>query len=287
MQNLPQHSKVNPLAGLMRQPKLFIKLPSKGQYWPKGSISTSPNKEFAVFSMTAKDELMLKNPNSLATGQAVVNVIQSCMPDIADAWATPSIDLDAILIAIRIATYGPIMEVEATINEITDKFKINLHEILAQLNDSIRWDSVVEVNNMTLHIQPLPYNSILLAAKESVETQKIMNVVNDDDMSEERKLELFKNSFVKLTDVTLGVVAKSVYQIDTPDGSVTDPEFILEFMEQCDSEIFNAVNAKLDALANQNTIRTVKVNATPEMIAAGSKTEEEIPVVFDPNTFFA
>lgn len=287
MQNLPQQSKVNPLASLMRQPKLFIKLPSQGKYWPKGSISTSPNKDFAVFSMTAKDELMLKNPSSLATGQAVVNVIQSCMPDIANAWATPSIDLDTILIAIRIATYGPIMDVDATVNGVTELFKINLNEILDRLYANVYWDDEVVSSNIKLYIQPLPYNAVLQAAKESVETQKIMDLVNDESLTEDRKVELFKNSFSKLTDVTLNIVAKSVYQIDAPTGSVTDPEFILEFMEQCDSGVFNAVNAKLDLLTEKNTIKTVTVKSTPAMLAAGAEPEEEIPVVFDPKTFFA
>jgi hypothetical protein len=61
-------------------------------------------------SMTTKDEITLKTPDALLNGQGVVNVIESCCPAIKDAWAMPSIDVDATLIAIRIASYGNQMD---------------------------------------------------------------------------------------------------------------------------------------------------------------------------------
>ena len=84
MQNSPQ--KINPLIGMMRQPKIYIKLPSNGNYWSDGSLQLSPNGEYPVYSMTAKDELILKTPDALLNGQAVVDVIQSCLPNIINAW---------------------------------------------------------------------------------------------------------------------------------------------------------------------------------------------------------
>ena len=94
---------INPLASIMRQPKIYISLPSKGQYWPPDSLKVSDNQEYPVYSMTAKDELLLKTPDALLNGQAVVDVLESCVPNIVNAWDCPQIDLDALLIAIRIA----------------------------------------------------------------------------------------------------------------------------------------------------------------------------------------
>ena len=96
MQNSPQ--KINPLIGMMRQPKIYIKLPSNGNYWSDGSLQLSPNGEYPVYSMTAKDELILKTPDALLNGQAVVDVIQSCLPNIINAWECPQIDVDLILV---------------------------------------------------------------------------------------------------------------------------------------------------------------------------------------------
>src|SRR5210317_2475467 len=100
----------NPLQKHYRQPQLYLTLPSGGQWWPKNSIDWPTTGELAVYSMTAKDELAMKTPDALLNGQATVDVIQSCVPNIKNAWHAPSIDLDTILIAIRIATYGETME---------------------------------------------------------------------------------------------------------------------------------------------------------------------------------
>ena len=76
----------NPLANYMRQPKIYIRLPSQGKYWPDNSIIIPETGEFPVYSMTAKDELSFKTPDALMNGQAMVDVIHSCMPTIKNAF---------------------------------------------------------------------------------------------------------------------------------------------------------------------------------------------------------
>ena len=131
--------KVNPLAGYMRQPKIYIRLASGGAYWPQGSISIPENGELAVYSMTAKDELTFKTPDALMNGQAVVDVIQSCVPAIKDAWKCPNIDLDLILVAIRIATYGETMEITHRVPKIDEEVthQIDLRVLLDQLSSGV------------------------------------------------------------------------------------------------------------------------------------------------------
>ena len=108
----------NPLSGFMRQPKIYIKLPSGGEYWSKGSLEISETGEYPVYSMTAKDEMMLKIPDALISGQAIVDVVQHCMPNIKNAWSIPNLDLDVILIALRVATYGEKMNVPLNISDV-------------------------------------------------------------------------------------------------------------------------------------------------------------------------
>lgn len=55
----------NPLMGQMRQPKIYIRLPSNGEFWENGSLEQTENGEYPVFSMTAQDELKLKIPDAL------------------------------------------------------------------------------------------------------------------------------------------------------------------------------------------------------------------------------
>ena len=104
----------NPLNQYFRQPAIYIKLPSGGNYYPPGAIEMTQTGDIPVLPMTAIDEITYRTPDALFSGQAVVNVIQSCIPNIKDAWAIPSVDIDTILVAIRIATYGHNMEFATT-----------------------------------------------------------------------------------------------------------------------------------------------------------------------------
>ena len=101
----------NPLAKFFRQPAIYARLPSGGKNWPNGTINMPANSELPILPMTAIDEITYRTPDALFNGEAVTGVIQSCVPSIKNAWATPSIDLDTILVAIRIASYGHEMEI--------------------------------------------------------------------------------------------------------------------------------------------------------------------------------
>ena len=96
----------NPLKKYFRQPKIYLRLPSKGNFYPKGVLDFPESGEIPVYAMTARDELIIKTPDALINGESTVEVIKSCIPNIKDPWKMPNIDTDAILIAIRIAKIG-------------------------------------------------------------------------------------------------------------------------------------------------------------------------------------
>jgi hypothetical protein len=278
----------NPLSGFMRQPKIYIKLPSNGNYWPEGSLTVTDNKEYPVYSMTAKDELMLKVPDALMNGQAVVDVIQNCVPNITNAWNTPVIDLDVILIAIRLATYGETMDTPIKIGDLELDYSVDLNTVMDNLLDQISWNPVVSVNSdITIFVKPLSYKELTNVNIQSFETQKIMSVVNDESLSDEQKIELFQESFKKLSSYTIEAISKSIQKIDTNQGSTDDPVFISEFINNTDKEIFNAVQKHIENLNEQNKIKPLQVAVTDEMREQGVTNDIlEVPLTFDPSTFF-
>lgn len=280
----------NPLAGFMRQPKIYIRLPSGGQFWPEGSLLHTETGEFPVYSMTAKDELMLKIPDAVMSGQAVVDVIQHCVPNIKNAWHTPSIDLDAILIAIRLATYGEKMITPINLGDDYEmEYSVDLRTVLDTLMNQITWESAVSVNeDITVYVRPMNYKQISESALKTFETQKILQIANDSKMSEEEKLRAFKESFKKLTELTIGMVEGSIYKIDSSAGSTENPQHIREFIDNADKEIFNTVQNHLENLREANTLKPITVAVTEEMRERGYKGDTiDIPLVFDPSTFFA
>ena len=104
----------NPLKQYFRRPSIYLKLPSGGKYYPEGSIDLPENKEVPVYPMTAIDDITSKTPDALFNGIAVIEIIRSCVPNIKDPWQVPATDVDALLIAIRAATNGNMLDVESS-----------------------------------------------------------------------------------------------------------------------------------------------------------------------------
>jgi hypothetical protein len=285
----PVSNKVNPLASFMRQPKIYISLPSKGLYWPEGSLTIPENGQLAVYSMTAKDELTFKTPDALLNGQAVIDVIQSCIPDIKDAWKTPNIDLDTILIAIRLATYGEKMDLTHTVPNTTEEvtYQIDLRMLLDQVSNETHWDEAVVINdNLTCFVRPLTYKHITLTNMKTFETQRLMQAVNDDAISDEKKIEIFNQSFGIMTDITIELVADSISAIKTPDVVVEDTDFIKDFLQKADKEVYQKVQTHISNLKETNGIRPLKITSTPEQIELGAPETYELPITIDNSDFF-
>jgi hypothetical protein len=289
MQQAPFQPRINPLANYMRQPKIYITLPSQGEFWPKGSIEFPENGELPVFSMTARDELLFKTPDALMNGQAVVDVIQSCIPAIKDAWVAPTIDLDTILIAIRLATYGEKMpfthKVPGTIEDV--EYEIDLRMLLDQQRNNQWIEQVAISSEFIIYVKPLTYRHMTQTNIKSFETTRILNMVNDESMSDEQKLEMFNSSFNNLTKVTVDLMSSSIYKIATADGEVTDARYISEFVNNADKEIFDVVQKHLSALKDHNALKPLKFETTEEQRADGAPETYEIPINFNDSDFFA
>lgn len=287
---LVDQPQTNPLINFMRQPKIFIRLPSNGNFWAPGSLEKTETGEYPVYSMTAKDEMLLKVPDALMNGQAVVDVIQNCVPNIKNAWAVPSLDIDTILIAIRIATYGETMNTPITFNgkEMDLEYQVDLRSVLDNLYNSISWRSAVPISDeITVFVRPIDYKQMTKGAIQTFETQKIIQVANDEEISEADKIRLFKESFSKLTEVTVDMITGSIYQIDTCAGSTDNPKFIKEFIDNADKEIFNKIQDHIEGLKVANTLKPLVVQVTDEMKERGVTSNTlEIPLIFDAANFF-
>ena len=252
-------------------------------------MEISESGEYPVYSMTAKDELMLKVPDALMNGQAVVDVIQHCMPNIKNAWNIPNIDLDMILIAIRLATYGEMMTTPIKFGDDLElEYQVDLRLIMDSLMNQITWVETVPVSEeLTVFVKPLTYRQISSAAIKTFETQKLMQMVNNKEINDDDKVKMFQASFKTLSDATLSTISDSISRVDSVNGSTEDTDHIKEFVENIDKDIFNHIQKHLESLRDANAIKPMIVAVTDEMREKGITGETiEVPITFDPSTFF-
>lgn len=281
--------KMNPLMSVMRQPKVYITLPSRGRYYPEGALDPTVNGEFPVYSMTARDEIILKTPDALMNGQGVADVIQSCMPNIKDAWAIPTIDLDVILVAIRLATYGDKMTLTIKHSTMDDdmEYETSLQEILDKLQTNTTWEERLEIRpDLVIFLKPIDYKTQTHTQLTEFETQKLMSVIRDETIDEDTKLQQFKTSFERMTNRTMDVIIKAILRIESSAGTVTDTDFLEEFMKNCDREVFDKIKQRLAELNENNELKPLRIASTEEMLAKGAPEFVEIPFSFDTANFF-
>lgn len=284
----PENYEANPLKKYFRQPKVYITLPSKGKFYPQGAVEMPENGELPVYPMTAKDELTMKTPDALLNGQATVNVIQSCVPAIKNAWSMPSIDLDALLIAIRIATYGETMELTVKVPGIGEerKFDVDLRKLLNKLV-TVEYESELQIDNMVVNVRPLVYKEFTEASLKTFEEQRIFALVNDQTIPEQEKLAKFNESFVKLTDLTIKTMSKCVSKITIGDTIVTNQTHIDEFIQNADKAFYKSVVEHLDLQKEKFQIEPIRVESSEEDVEKGAPKTWTVPITFDQSNFFA
>lgn len=278
----------NPLTKFFRQPKIYLSLPSQGKYYPNNSLLKTDNNQYPVFPMTARDELTIKTPDALINGQATVDVIQSCIPNIKDAWFVPSIDLDAILVAIRIATYGEKMDLttKTPITKEEKTYQVDLRIILDQFMN-VDYESKVELEYMTINLKPLTYKEFTQNSLKTFEEQRVFALLNNNSISETEKMKKFNESFKKLTELTLNMIYQSIESIDIENETVTNTKWIEEFIKNSDKDIFQKITKHLENEKNKFTIKPLEINATIEEIEKGVPEKYEVPITFDSSNFFA
>ncbi|MBT14522.1 MAG: hypothetical protein CMO59_00820, partial [Verrucomicrobiales bacterium] len=277
MSNEQIEQQSNPLKKYYRQPKQFVKLPSNYRFYTEGSISVPESREVAVYPMTAKDEMMFKTPDALLNGQATVDVIQSCIPAIKDAWQMPSIDCDAALMSIRMATYGTKMTVPITVpkTKIEKDLELDLQTSLggilaAEYKDTFLWE------NMEIKTKPLSYAEFTKSALKSFEQARLQATVVDTKLSDEEKIAQFNVSFQKLTQLNVDMVVQTIESIRVDGQTVTDKKQIKEFVDNTSKEFFGAIMEHLEENRKRFQLAPQKVTSTEEEVKQGAPETYEV-----------
>ena len=278
----------NPLNKYFRQAAIHITLPSNGDY-PPHVITPSATGEFPVMPMTAKDEIKFKTPDALMNGQGVVDVIQSCMRNIKDAWQIKSHDIDTILIAIRIATYGETMDLQFNVPTINEQVThtINLPATLDQIRQEKIQNTITLKDGLIVETRPLTYRDMTQTSLKTFQQQKMYSSVQNSDISDEEKVKRFDESFKALTELNSKVLLKNISKVTTPEGAeVSDPEQIKEFVDNANATLITELQDELAVIRVQGSVKPLTLKATEDQIKKGAPATYQVPVTFDTANFF-
>lgn len=270
----------NPLKQYFRRPAVYIKLPSGGKGYPEGAIDMPENGELPVYPMTAIDEITSRTPDALFNGTAVVEIIKSCVPNMKDPWSISAMDMDTILVAIRTAASPGDLEIESSCPKCSNegKYGLNLGAVLSSMK-AANYDQELDVNDLKIKFKPIMFREINDAGMAQFEIQKTFAKMNSIEDEEER-VKLSQAALQSITDLTMKIVTKGIEYIKTPTTTVTNREFILDFLRNCDKTTYTTIRDHSTELKVQSEIKPLNITC----VECGNNYEQAISL--SPSDFF-
>lgn len=270
----------NPLKQYFRRPAVYIKLPSGGVGYSNDVVEIPETGELPVYPMTAIDEITARTPDALFNGTAVAELIKSCVPNIKDPWRVNSIDLDSILIGIKAASGGENLELDSTCPGCNDvsTYQVNLIGILSSLQPG-EYDAPLEIGDLKIKFKPLTYKEINDGAAAQFEVQRIfMNLETIEDLDERNAIS--HQALENITKVTMELISSAVEYIETPNATVTEKEFIFDFLQHCDRNVYLQIR-------DYNTMLKQSTEVKPlQMTCSSCELKYEQAFTLNPADFF-
>lgn len=273
----------NPLSKHFRQPAMYIKLTSEGKYWKEGSIELTATGEIPVYPMTTKDEIILRTPDALVNGSSVVQVIESCCPNIKNAWDMPSIDVDTTLIAIRIASYGNKMTMETKCPHCGEEndYDLDLRNIMSKVAMPNYDKPVITDDGLAIKLKPMSYSQVSKSGVINLEEEKLIQALANPDLDEDVRKAEYEKHMAKMIELNIENIAFCTESI-TADGQVVDNyEFIKEYYSNADASVMRKVRAQIDEYMEVANIKP------QDAVCSDCGQGFKLAVEFDYSSFFA
>lgn len=270
----------NPLQKFFRQPKVYVKLPSKGVFYEPGALHGDWS-NVPIFAMTGMDEIIMKTPDALFTGDATAKVIESCCPYIKNAKVMPSIDIDAVLIAIRIATYGSNMGISQACPKCGSEndYDIDLSKMLDYFN-GLQFVNTVKISEeISIRVRPLQYDEMSYFSIENFKLQKMLMQVSD--LADDEKQKQIDQIYNSLSELQLQLFLTSIESVQVEGASVTEKPHIEEWLRNSERDAYKHIKAKLEENKDLWNIPAQDVKC------GNCGSENQVIITLDQSNFFA
>jgi hypothetical protein len=193
--------------------------------------------------MTTLDEITMKTPDLLFSGNAVRQVFARCIPQILDVDRLLTKDVDFLLTCLRKVSYGDVMKIEYRHDCENAKAHTYDADVSMFIRASKRIDpttvasdfSVELPNGQTVKLQPVVFS-------EFVRIMQTLNAQQNDESPE------------KLKDEVLSSVAGMIVSVD----GVEDKHMIREWLEKIPPQYVALMNEKIDKASGWGTDFDVK-----------------------------
>ena len=271
----------NPLAAFFRTPGLHVRLPSAGAFLPEDEFDPTLAGDLPVYPMRAADELLLKSPDALMSGHAIVSMIKSCVPGIRDPKKISTPDLDVILLAIRAATFGDSMDIDVNCPscETENSFTCSLGGIMATSKPIPPENPVRLSDQIVVYVRPY---TLEIATRVALATfEEARKIQATEELEAQERAKIINDSYDRLSVLNTRALASSIVKVVVPGNIVSDPNHIAEFIGNTDRNSIEKIETRLKEVNQLGIDKTVPVKCEK------CDHDWKATIEFDPSSFFA
>ena len=275
----------NPLNKYFRVPKCYVKLPSGGRFYPDNFVETAANGEVAVYPLSAIDQILLKTPDAVLNGEALLKVVKNCVPGVSDVKRLVEPDINSIMVAMRIATSGNNTEFNVSCPKCQTEhaFDVDMSAIL-QTQENIKEDPVIDFNGeLRIYIRPYDFEQRNLQILNEIEEQQTLKLINGNtEIDENAKLSQLSAHIDRMSNRTFDVVSLSIQMIEivSTRERVTDRAYIGEFLKGISKDQADII---IDAIRDLNQ-KGINTKQNFSCTSCGHSWDQQLD--FDPTSFF-
>ena len=273
----------NPLEKYFRLPGVHVPLPSRGAFMPQNSIEFTLNGDIPVYPMRSADEMLLKSPDALMSGYAIEELLKSCVPAIKAPRLVSNPDLDVLLLAIRAATYGEIITFSPKCPKcaVENEAKRNLSYLLSTMTFIDPENPVRLTDDIIAYMRPYSIANASILGMASFEETRKLQALDMDSVDDMVKTGQINASMKKISDLAMEAMSDCVVKIVIPDGTVTDKDNILKFMNNISKSWTEKIQVKLEEINKKG------IDKRYDLTCGSCKHEWKADIEFNPTSFFA
>jgi hypothetical protein len=222
----------NPLLAALKLPGRIFQLPSRGLFYKDGELEADvKNGEIHVRPMSALDEITMKNPDQLFSGDGIDTVIKHCVSGINNPRLLLSKDVDALTMFLRVVTYGPSYEFMARHNCEGGKD----HSYVADVEQLISAMNLIDPTT----VEDLFSLTTASGQKVSIKPNRYQHMLDLIKANDANAKPTLKDEHENIMAMLLGV-------IDCIDN-IRDPKLIAEWIKAAPVSYINRLGEKINS----------------------------------------
>jgi len=276
----------NPLENYFRTKEIYIKLPTEGRYFTK-PVKFNLDGELGIMPLTAKDETLLKIPDTLFSGEALYTIVKSVAPDIEDPYEITIPDLDVILLATRSVSYGGKMGMLGTCPhcKTSEEYEIDIKNLLALIKSTPK-DVEVEIQGLKIKMKPNTARVITAMGISQIQSEQLAMRMAKQDKNDIENMDIFRKAFEdtinSVAAAEIAIIADGIEYVTMPDGQqISNMQHIVDWLSNTNSNMLTTL---------RKFVKEQNFNGMPETLKFTCGNEEcgkEFETLLDINpTFF-